>query len=213
MNEQPVLVGRSSSHFTRVARIFAVELGVEHEFRIVRDLTSGDAHDYAGNPALKIPVLVDAEGPLFGAENICRALAQRSERRAGAVLRGEIAARAVANAEELTLNVMSAEVSLIMAKLTGASAPPKVEHGIENSLDWLDGNLARVRAALPPSRSVSFVEVALFCLVRHLPFREIMAVERWRTLCVFADELGARPSARATEFGFDPPATASRASP
>ena len=99
---KPQLIGRSSSHFTRVARIFAAELGVEHEFQIVRDLTSADVRHYADNPALKIPVLVDAEGPLFGAENICRAFAQRSAARAGVVLRGECASRAVMNAEGAT---------------------------------------------------------------------------------------------------------------
>ena len=33
MEPDIVLVGRSSSHFTRVARIFALELGVPHSFR------------------------------------------------------------------------------------------------------------------------------------------------------------------------------------
>src|SRR5688572_25694129 len=120
---KPVLVGRSSSHFTRVARMVAIELGVEHDLRIVRDITSADKRDYGDSPALKIPVLVDAEGPLFGTENICRALASRAGRRTDIVLRGDVEARSVANAEELTLHVMSAEVSLIMAKLTGAAAP------------------------------------------------------------------------------------------
>ena len=197
------LVGRSSSHFTRIARIFALELGVEHDFQVVFDIMSADARDYADNPALKVPVLVDEQGSLFGTENICRALALRSGKGERVVLRGETAARVVANAEELVLHIMGAEVSLIMAKLTGAPAPEKVVRGIENSLDWLDLNLHGVRAALPASRLVSFVEIALFCVVRHLPFREVMAVERWRTLAAFADELGISPSARATEFRFD----------
>jgi glutathione S-transferase len=203
---KPMLVGRSSSHFTRAARIFACELGVEHDFRIVHDLMSADVQEYAGNPALKIPVLVDAQGSLFGTENVCRALALRSGRSESVVLRGETAARVVANAEELTLHVMSAEVTLIMAKLTATSAPEKIVRGIEISLDWLDQNLDVLRAALPASRSVSFVEVALFCLVRHLPFRGVMSVDRWHSLCAFADAFGARPSALATEFRFDAPA-------
>jgi glutathione S-transferase len=183
--------------------MFALELGVEHDFQIVFDIMSADARDYADNPALKVPVLVDEQGPLFGTENICRALALRSGRGGRVVLRGETAARVVANAEELVLHVMGAEVSLIMAKLSGTPAPEKVVRGIEKSLDWLDQNLDSVRAALPASRIVSFVEVALFCFVRHLPFRELMTVERWRTLAAFADELGTLASARATEFRFD----------
>jgi glutathione S-transferase len=203
---KPTLLGRSSSHFTRVTRIFAHELEIEHDFRIVHDLRSTDPRDYAGNPALKIPVLVDAQGQLFGVENVCRALALRSSRAAEVVLRGQITARTVANAEELTLHVMNAEVALIMAKLNGTPAPDKAARSIETSLDWLDANLGLVRAALPTARAVSFVEVALFCLVRHLPFRELLAVERWATLCRFADEFGNRPSTQATEFRFDPPA-------
>ena len=201
-----MLVGRSSSHFTRVARVFAAELGVAHDFRILHDILSPHVRDYGENPALKIPVLVDEDGPLFGTENICRALAVRSGRRDAVVLRGDAGARVVANAEELVLHVMSAEVSLILAKLTSTPAPEKVAIGIERSLDWLDAQLDAVRAELPASRAVSFVEVALFCLVRHLPFREVMSVERWRRLGAFADEIGARPSSRATEFRFDAPA-------
>ncbi len=98
---------------------------------------------------------------------------------------------------------MSAEVSLILAKITGNPAPAKVAIGIEQSLDWLDARLEQVRAELPASRVVSFVEVALFCTLRHLPFREVMAIDRWQRLASFADELAARPSARETEFRFD----------
>jgi len=73
-----VLQGRSSSHFTRTARIFALELGVAHVFRPVLDLTSQDAANYADNPSLKVPILIDEAGPLYGTENICRELARRS---------------------------------------------------------------------------------------------------------------------------------------
>jgi len=93
-----VLVGRSSSHFTRAARIFALELGVPHAFRPVLDITSLDAATYGGNPALKVPVLLDADGPLVGTENICQELVRRSQTRSMVVLRGDVADRVVANA-------------------------------------------------------------------------------------------------------------------
>src|SRR3954465_6345948 len=91
------LIGRSSSHFTRTARLFALELGVTHEFRPVLDITAMDPAVYGGNPALKVPVLVDDQGALYGTENICRALAVRSGRADQVVLRGQIGARLVAN--------------------------------------------------------------------------------------------------------------------
>src|SRR5436305_538358 len=101
MSDQITLVGRSSSHFTRTTRMFAMDLGVPFEFRAVLDMTVTDPAVYGGNPALKVPVLIDAGGALFGTENICRELARRSGRRDRAVLRGDLADRLVANAEEM----------------------------------------------------------------------------------------------------------------
>lgn len=199
------LIGRSSSHFTRVARIFAFELGVPYEFRPVLDLTVTERSAYGENPALKIPVLVDARGSLFGTDNICRALARRSTKTLSIVMRGEDGDRAVANAEELTLHVMSSEVTLILAKAAGKPelVPPKVKHSIDNCLDWLDDNIQEVLTKLPRDRQLSFVETALYCLVTHLPFRDVLDVSRWRRLTTFADEFGRRESARATEYRFD----------
>ncbi len=202
-----VLVGRSSSHFTRVVRIFALELGVPHAFRPVLDMTSPDAAAYAGNPALKVPVLVDADGPLFGTENICRELARRSQMRSRVVLRGDVADRLVANAEEMTLHVMSTEVSLIMAKVAGddRAAPPKVRRSLENGLSYLNDRVDRALDALPADRALSFLETALFCVVTHLPFRQVMEVAGYERLGAFCERFGERESARQTEYRFDAP--------
>lgn len=205
---EPTLVGRSSSHFTRVARVFALELGVPHVFQPVFDMTSLDAQNYAGNPLLKVPIWVDEQGPLFGSENICRELVRRSGRGASAVMRGDVTARVVANAEELVVSAMLAEVSIITAQAPGTSAAPapKLLRSIQNSLDLLERQLDAVLSALPPTRALSFLEVALYCLVRHLPFRQIMAVDGWPRLLAFCDAFDARESARATPFCFDKPA-------
>jgi glutathione S-transferase len=202
---QPVLVGRSSSHFTRVTRIFALELGVPHTFQPVLDLTSLDVSVYAGNPALKIPVLVDERGPLFGSDNVCRELVRRSGRASSVVLRGDVHDRVVANAEELTLHVMSSEVTLIMAKMAGDAslAPPKAARSIERSLAYLDEHLDAVLEALPAERALSFLEVALFCVFTHLPFRQVMDVAPWEHLGAFCRRFGERESARGTEYRFD----------
>jgi glutathione S-transferase len=199
------LVGRSSSHFTRIVRMFALELAVPHAFRPLLDLTSLDPAAYADNPALKVPILVDERGSLFGTENICRELVRRSGRTADVVLRGQVSDRIVANAEELILHAMSAEVSLIMAKLAGDArlAPPKVSRSIECILGYLDENLDALLAALPGGRAFSFVEVALFCVVTHLPFREILEVASWARLGDFCRRFGERESARSTGYRFD----------
>lgn len=199
------LVGRSSSHFTRTARIFALELGVPHAFRPVLDLTSLDAANYAANPALKIPILLDERGPLFGTENICRELARRSGKASQVVLRGDVSERVVANAEELTLHTMAAEVSLIMAKMAGDASlgPPKLARSIEGSLRYLDESIDAVLAALPPGRALSFVEVALYCLVTHLPFRQVLDVTPWARLNAFCQRFGEREGAQGTAYRFD----------
>jgi glutathione S-transferase len=75
---RPVLIGRSSSHFTRVTRIFAAEMRIDYSFQVVRDLMSSDPEDYGGNPALRIPVLRTSRGVWFGALNVCRELWRRS---------------------------------------------------------------------------------------------------------------------------------------
>ncbi|HEU4538605.1 MAG TPA: glutathione S-transferase family protein, partial [Polyangiaceae bacterium] len=200
-----VLVGRSSSHFSRVARIFALELGVPHAFRPLLDLTSLAAADYGTNPALKIPVLVDERGPLFGTENICRELARRSGQASRVVLRGGANARVVDNAEELVVHAMASEVAIIMATVAGEPrlAPPKVSRSLENCLRHLDETVDAVVDALPPDRALSFVEAALFCLVTHLPFRRVLDVSEWTRLGEFCARFGEREAARATTYRFD----------
>jgi glutathione S-transferase len=200
-----VLVGRSSSHYTRTARIFALELGVAHAFRPVLDITSVDTANYADNPALKVPILVDDRGPVFGTENICRELVRRSGRSSNIVMRGDSSDRLVMNAEELTLHVMASEVSLIMAKMAGDARllPPKVTRSIENCLSRLEEDIDLVLEVLPKDRILSFLEVTLFCVLEHLPFRQIMELVRWPRLRAFAERFADRASAQSTTFHFD----------
>jgi glutathione S-transferase len=198
-----VLIGRSSSHYTRTARLFALELGVPHAFRPVLDMMSQDPAVYGGNPALKVPVLVDADGPLVGTENICRALAHRSPLRPRVVLRGDVTDRLVMNAEEMALHVMSTEVVVVMAKLAGGAVPPKVQRSLENALAWLNDHVDRAIEALPADRALSFFEVGLFCTVTHLPWRQVMEVSAYDRLAAFCARFGQREGARQTEYRFD----------
>jgi glutathione S-transferase len=205
-----ILVGRSSSHFTRVTRMFAIELGVELTFRPLFDLTSLDVASYGDNPALKIPVLLTETGPLFGAENICRELVRRAgakhkkaRKKSDFVMRGDVDSRLVANAEELTLHAMQTGVIVILGKMSGLVPSAKTTRSLENTLAWLDTNVDDVIAALPEGRMISFVEVALFCLTKHLPFRQVLDVKPYKKLVAFADAYGERASARETEYRVD----------
>ena len=200
-----VLIGRSSSHFTRTARIFALELGVPHKFQAVLDMTSRDAVTYGGNPTLKVPVLIDAQGPLFGTENICREITERSGARVRVVLRGDVAKRIVANAEELVLHVMSTGVALIMTKIAAPDAPPppKLMPSLTNALVHLNESIDETLEMLPNDRVLSFFEVAVFAAVTHLSFRQVADVSPYERLEAFRDRFATREGARQTEYRFD----------
>ncbi|HEU4581184.1 MAG TPA: glutathione S-transferase domain-containing protein [Polyangiaceae bacterium] len=200
------IIGRSSSHFTRVARIFALELGLEAALRVVPDLASASASDYGGNPALRIPALVAPSGTWFGALSACREL-QRQARSELRVIWPEALDRPLlANAQELTVQAMSSEVSLIMGSLNGSELPAahreKLSTSLRGSLSWLDQQLDAVLDLLP-ARDLSFLEVTLFCLVTHLEFRPLLPVREYTRLQQFCSRFAQRSSARATPFRFD----------
>ena len=50
---------------------------------------------------------------------------------------------------------------------------------------------------------MSFLEVALFCLVTHLEFRDILPTRPYRALGEFTERFARRPSAQQTGFRFD----------
>jgi glutathione S-transferase len=206
MTEKMRLVGRTSSHFTRTARIFAAELKVSCDLELVPDLLSRDPEDYAGNPALRLPILETGEGNLYGTLNICREFARRAPAAKRVVWPEDGKGLLLANAQELVSQAMASEVTLITGRLGGATAgslhSAKLQESISNSLSWLEIRLKEVLSALPKERDLSFLEVTLFCLFTHLGFREIVPLEPYRVLQAFADEFEKRPSAEATPYVF-----------
>jgi glutathione S-transferase len=207
MPDQPRLVGRSSSHFTRLARVFAEELGVAYAFEPVHDLASRDPAVYAGNPALKLPVLVLPDGPVFGAENACRALAARSGSPRLVVWTEQLPDLRARNAQELVWHGMQAQVQLVfgmqVARLPAENVYfAKAADGFRNTLAWLDANLESVLHTLPP-RDLSLLETSLFCLLEHLVFRDTLPVAPYRHLVAFAAAWRERPAAQRTAYAFD----------
>lgn len=204
--KKPVIVGRSSSVFTRVARIHAAELGVEYDFDIVRNLTSLEAAHYGGNPALKLPSLATERGVLFGTLNICRELSRRSSLRLRLVWPEELETLLLANAQEMTLHAMATEVNLIMDKAAGVAEDSghhaKMRKSLLGTLSWLDENVGAVLRALP-ERDLAYLEVTLFCLVTHLEFRDVVPVAPYVELQRFCRDFAARPSAVQTSYRFD----------
>jgi glutathione S-transferase len=205
------LYGRSSSHFTRIPRIFAAELEVACAFQPIRDLMSTDPEHFGGHPALKMPTLETDEGSWFGALPICRELARHSELNLDIVWPEHLELALSSNAQELVLTAMSTGVGLIMGKASGIGADnahlAKQRASLLGAMAWLEENAARAIATLPPERDLSFLEVSLFCLLEHLEFREVLALDAYPQLRAFAQRFAGRSSAKATSYKFDfPPA-------
>lgn len=202
------IVGRSSSHFTRVVRIFALELGVAHDFEVVHDLRSLARGDYAGNPALRLPILKSEEEVWFGALPICRTLARSSGAARLTSWPEQLQTPLLSNAQELTLQAMATGVELLMNAETGSSSfVDKRRASLTNSLRWLDEHVDAAIAALP-ERDLSYLEATLFCLTEHLEFRQVLSTQPFARLRAFCARFGERDSARATPFVFDSPRAA-----
>ena len=203
------LYGRSSSHFTRIARIFAAEAELDLDFQLIRDLMSADPAGYGDNPALKLPTLKSDDGTWFGSLGICRELVRNSELNLDVVWPEDAATARVANAQEMVTQAMSTEVALVMGKAAGVPADnaqqAKLRTSLLGTMQWLEDNAAAAIAALPVDRDLSYLEVSLFCLIEHLPWREVLAMDDYPNLRAFAERFGKRSSAKATPFKFDFP--------
>lgn len=206
MNDKPLqIVGRTGSLFTRLPLIFAEELGVAYDLILIKDLAAMKPDDYARNPALRMPVLRENHSVLFGAQNICRALAERAATPARIVWPEDLSDALSRNAQELVWHCMAAQVQILMGEHVGKLPVnnvffSKARAGLEGSLDWLDEHAADVVTALPKQRDLSLFEVALYCLIDHLQFGPTVPVANYTSLLSFARQFGARPAARRTAY-------------
>lgn len=210
MNNALQIVGRSSSLFTRLPLIFAEELAVPYELVPIYDMTALGPEVYAGNPALKLPILRIQGTVLFGALNICRALDERAERPARVVWPEELRSILSRNAQELVWHAMAAQVQIVMGPMVGKLPADnvyftKARAGLEGSLHWLDAHMTDVMSELPAPRGISVFEASLFCLVDHLVFRKTLGVEPYPSLVRFTHAFAERPSAKRTAYRFDTP--------
>jgi glutathione S-transferase len=203
------IFGRQSSHYTRLVRLLAHELGLDVGFQPIHDLLSHDPATFAGNPALKLPaVRVDGE-TIWGSLNACRRLARRVDGGEARVFWPEDAHDPLlANAHEIVAHTMAVQVEVIvhevLAKRPEDAVSRKRRQSLLNCLDWLDAHLDTVRAALPADR-IALIELQLFCLLEFLAFRYPVDMSDRPRLQAFADGFRERPSAQATPYRFDGP--------
>jgi glutathione S-transferase len=207
------LVGRRSSVFTRMPLIYAEQLRVPCEFQPIKDMTETAPDVYAGNPALKLPILRIEGDTVFGAQNICRVITERAiamgNTAAADIVWPEALRDAVSrNAQELVWHCMAAQVQLVMGTVLGKLPADnmffvKARTGLEGSLCWLDTNLAQALRQLPESRELSLFEVSLFCLIEHLAFRPTVPIAKHAQLVAFGAHFGRQEAAQRTAFRFD----------
>jgi glutathione S-transferase len=205
------IVGRSSSHFTRLALIFAHELHVPFELVPIYDMTQTGPEMYAHNPALKLPILRRGDAVVFGAQNICRKLADIAPANARIIWPEELRDDLSRNAQELVTHCMNAQVQfafgIAINKLPADNLYfVKARAGMIGALAWLESHLSHALEKLP-RRDLSFFEASLFCLIDHLRFRETVELDQYRALLRFTDEFAQRPSAQKTPYRFDVPAS------
>ncbi|MEQ1439058.1 glutathione S-transferase N-terminal domain-containing protein [Fontimonas sp. SYSU GA230001] len=205
------LIGRSSSHYTRIVRMLAHELDLPLELEVVHDLTRLDAAHYGGNPALRVPVLRVGGSALWGTEHICRHLVERAGRIGDPriVLTEQLRDERLRNAQELVWHAMAAQVQLrvgLAVNQLPADNPffVKIRTGLAAALAWLDARLDDALGRLPTPRDVSLLEVSLYCLIEHLAFLPTVALDPYPRLRGFARDYGVRDSARRTPLHFDP---------
>jgi glutathione S-transferase len=203
------IVGRRSSLFTRMPLIFAEELGVPYEIVPIYDMTAIGPEVYAGNPALKLPILRDGDAVLFGAQNICRALLERAASPKRILWPEDLTDPPARNAQELVWHAMATQVQIVMGTVVNklpADNPyfAKAYTSLIGSLAWLDSNLPVLLDKLP-ARDISLFEVSLHCLVEHLVFRPTLPVSPYLSLVQFSREFSRRPSAQDTIYRFDAP--------
>lgn len=206
------IVGRSSSHFTRMTLIFAHELEVPFELVPIYDMTQTGPEIYANNPALKLPILKRGDSVVFGAQNICRTLAENAPSSARIIWPEELRDDLSRNAQELVTHCMNAQVQfafgIAVNKLPADNVYfVKARAGMQGALFWLEEHLSQALEKLP-LRDLSFFEVSLFCLIEHLRFRQTVELYPYSALQRFTDEFGQRPSAKNTPYRFDVPASA-----
>jgi glutathione S-transferase len=202
------LIGRHSSHYTRIVSIYVAELGIECAFQPVFDIGSTDAHVFGENPLLRVPSLTTPEGTWFGSLNACRELARRSSARVPLIWPEGHATPLAANAQEITTDAMITGVIIVTGRMSAlvddAPSLAKPFARLRGAVAWLEANLDAALAQFP-ERRLSFLEVSAFCMLTHLGFRQLLSLEDRPRLSAFCQRFGARPSALASGYYFDQP--------
>lgn len=203
------IIGRRSSHYTRMVRLLAEELGVAYVLRPIHDLLSEDPAVFAGNPALKLPAARLGETTVWGSLNACRLIARSAPDGEARVFWPEQAHTALLmNAHEVLAHVMAAQVEVVFHEIVSRRPADATSRKRRTSLmlclEWLDKYLDEIHAGLPVNR-IALFDLGLYALLEHVPFRNPIDLSPMPRLVDFVAAFGERASARATPYVFDAP--------
>lgn len=203
------IVGRQGSHYTRMVRMLAHELGVDYALQPIYDLLSEDPGVFGGNPALKLPAVRIGDTTVWGSQNACRAIARSVPGGESRVFWAEDARTPLLmNAHEIVAHTMAVQVEVVFHEIVSKRPPDAASHkrraSLENCLAWLDANLDAIQAELPPER-IRMIELGLFAVLEHFGFRNPMDLSALPRLTGFMADFGQRASAQATPYRVDTP--------
>lgn len=199
------LYGTAPSPFTRKVAIVLRELGLDYDFKLLTEIASDKQENFANNPLLQLPTLVDGEAKIFDSALICQYLLEKygSERSA---------LRYLPNPEKKTCDLlrlvvinggMDAGVKLIRAKRSEIPEFQKFtmfrqeQTALTAALDWLDKDFemhAKGQQTYYPG-VFSMLEVSLQCFLDWAPFRQLVPnLDAWPRLKTFNQYHQGRPS-------------------
>jgi len=185
------LVGSTPSPYVRRLRLWLDD--VDYEF-IELDIysESGSAALQKYNPAMKIPMLLDGEQPVYDSRVIFRYLSEKLGR----------APLTLAEENQLTLIDAAVDANIILMM--------SARSGIDTQQDLLLCNLQRNRLAqtLPVLNNWvaegvfnrwQYPAICLFCLLDWVSFRELLDLSDWPALEAFHRAQQSQPQVQATD--------------
>ncbi len=189
-----ILHGTPLSHFTRKVRVLLAELEIPYEMSWARSVLASSPTDYADNPLLRVPSLVDGPDRLIESNHIARHLVARFDPSDRLGVRSE----RVEDLNRLAVidGIMDNEVVLILAKRGGVTDLHAVAYfrklftAIDNGLAWLDARIS--------SSPFDYRDIALVCLHQHLAHYDLLPLDPYPHLAARVASFAARPSIAST---------------
>lgn len=186
------LVGTPLSHFTRKVRIVAAELAIPLDFQTMPGLLSTTPDEYASNPLMRVPILVDGEQRIIESDHIVRYLVGRFDAADRLGVKNDTPD--ALNRLAVLNGVMANEVVLIMAKRGGLEEIDKVVYfqkltaAIDGALAWLD---ARTE---PEAAGFDYRDIVTICMWQHLGYYGLRPLEAYGRLAARVARFAKRPS-------------------